>query len=273
MKKDIEIILPDNEKIKLTTYGKNPDNYSNHLIYVHGFKGFKDWGFIPYMGEYFEKLGIFVITFNFSLNGIGEEPTEFTEIDKFSKNTFSREVYELNFILEKYQAGLFGNSIKNKLSILGHSRGGSIATFCGSNPIVNKVVLWASIAKLDRYTERQKEIWKKEGFVEIVNTRTNQVMRLDVSLLHDIESNKDDRLSIEKAIKNLNKPLLIAHGTNDLTVPIEEGYQLLDWSNKELTNFIKVEKGSHTFDITHPFMGSNEKFEFLLKETYNFITK
>lgn len=272
MKKNIDLILPDNEIIKVTTYGSDPYNSDIHLIYVHGFKGFKDWGFVPYISEYFESRKIFVITFNFSLNGIGKDLLEITETNKFALNTFSREIYELNYILEKYSEGFFNNSTKKRLVILGHSRGGAIASFCGKNAIVNKIVLWASIAKLDRYTDRQKEIWRKDGFVEVLNTRTNQVMRLNVSLLEDIETNKADSLSMEKAISDLNKPLLIAHGNNDLTVPIEEGYQIYDWSDKNLSKFVLIDKAGHTFDVTHPFVATNDKLELLLNETYNFIT-
>jgi dienelactone hydrolase len=271
MRKDFEILLPDKELLRITAYGDSIENYKYVLIYVHGFKGFKDWGFVPYFAEKFAKMGIYVITFNFSLNGIGENLLEFTEIDKFAKNTFSREVFELEFLLKMYKEGFFGKTDSKKLTLLGHSRGGAIAAFCGDNDIVDKVALWAAIAKLDRYTERQKEIWRKDGYFEIINTRTNQMMRLNVSLLDDIEANKNDRFSMQKAIAKLNKPLLIAHGSNDLTVPIEEGYLLYNWSNQNYSKFITVDKGSHTFDITHPFSGTNDKFEFLLNETFNFI--
>lgn len=39
------------------------------LVICHGFKGFKDWGMFPYVGE---KLSAWldVITFNFSHNGV-----------------------------------------------------------------------------------------------------------------------------------------------------------------------------------------------------------
>lgn len=272
MKQNFNINLPDNEIIKVSIYGNNPDEYKYHLIYVHGFKGFKDWGFIPYMADYFEKRGIFTITFNFSLNGIGEKEDEFTEIDKFAKNTFSREVFELSYLLEKYKEGYFGKFSDKQLTLLGHSRGGAISIFCANNPLVNKVVLWASIAKLDRYTERQKQQWKKDGYVEVINTRTNQVFKLNVTLLDDIEKNKDDKLSIQKALSTLYKPILIAHGSNDLTVPMEESYQIYEMTNKNYSKHLIIDKASHTFDINHPFNGSNNKFDLLLNETYNFIT-
>jgi len=43
-------------------------------VYVHGFKGFKDWGFVPYIGETFASKGFAFLTFNFSHNGIESNP-------------------------------------------------------------------------------------------------------------------------------------------------------------------------------------------------------
>lgn len=271
--KNLEIILEDLEKIKITTNGNSPSEFKHHAVFVHGFKGFKNWGFIPYFSEYCAKKGIYLITFNFSLNGIGEDPLELSEMDKFAKNTFTREVFELNKIIESFENGFFGKTNNSKLTLIGHSRGGAISALCADNINVEKLVLWAAIAKLDRYTERQKAYWKKVGFIEIENTRTHQMMRLNSTLLDDIESNKDDSLSMEKALKKLCKPILIAHGTNDLTVPIEEGEQLYNWTNKEYSKFVKIDKAAHTFDVQHPFTTSNEKFNKLLEETYSFITQ
>lgn len=270
---NLEIILEDLEKIKISTNGESPDKFKYHAIFIHGFKGFKDWGFIPYFSEFCAKNDIYLITFNFSLNGIGEDPLELSEMDKFAKNTFTREVFELNKIIESFENGFFGKTNNSKLTLIGHSRGGAIASICANNKTVDKLVLWATIAKLDRYTDRQKAYWKKVGFIEIENTRTHQIMRLNSTLLDDIEDNKDGSLSLEKALKILTKPILIAHGTNDLTVPIEEGEQLFNWTNKQYSKFVKIDKAAHTFDVQHPFTTSNEKFNKLLEETYCFITQ
>jgi pimeloyl-ACP methyl ester carboxylesterase len=96
------------------------------------------------------------------------------------------------------------------------------------------ILVWASVAKFDRYTERQKTEWRKQGFVEVLNSRTNQMMRMNVDSLEDVETNKNGSLSIEKAVKGLNKPLLILHGTEDLTVPVAEGEQIYNWSDKSI---------------------------------------
>jgi len=272
MNKEFVLNTKKNEKLRITTYGYENLETAPCLIFVHGFKGFKDWGFWPYTGNFFAGKGFFVLSFNFSHNGIGEGVTEFAELDKFAKNTFSLELEELNEIIDTYLHNFFGKRSGKKIGIIGHSRGGGDALIVSSKrKEIKAVVTWAAVANFNRYTKRQAKEWQRNGFFEVLNTRTNQMMRLNVSLLEDIEKNKTDLLNIEKAANNLNKPLLILHGEQDLSVPLKEGEQIYNWSNKELTEFHKIKATGHTFDITHPFEGSNPKFDSVLEKTLNFF--
>ncbi len=271
MKKDFVLDTKKNDKIRITAYGSVS---SPCLIYVHGFKGFKDWGFVPYIGEFFSSRGFFVITFNFSHNGIGENLLEFTELDKFAKNTISLEVEELNEVINAYQNNFFGKNPGSGIGLIGHSRGGAVALLTSAvRKDLTAVAVWASVSKLDRYSERQKKEWREKGVFEVLNTRTNQLMPLNVSLLEDIEKNKNGRLNLELAVKNLNKPLLILHGEQDMTVSLKEGYEIYSWSNKVLTEYYPIEATGHTFNITHPFEGSNSIFDFVLNKTAEFFNK
>jgi dipeptidyl aminopeptidase/acylaminoacyl peptidase len=271
MRKDFLLNSKKSNKIRITVYGSDDLKSAPCLIFVHGFKGFKDWGFGPYIGDYFAKKGFFVITFNFSHNGIGEGKTEFTELDKFAENTFSLEVAELNEVIDAYLNSFFGGRSDKGIGITGHSRGGAIALLTSqSRPEVKAVSVWSSVSKLDRYSERQKEEWRKKGVFNVLNTRTNQVMPLNLTLLEDIDNNSDT-LSIKNAARNLSKALLIVHGENDLAVPFQEAEQLFNWSDIENTELVKIDKAGHTFDIKHPFEGSNPKFETVLSKTENFF--
>ena len=274
MNKDFVLNTTKNEKIRIASYGYENIESASCLIFVHGFKGFKDWGFWPYSGNYFAGKGFFVLTFNFSHNGIGDNLIEFTEPDKFAKNTFSLELEELNEILDAYLNGYFGAKSNKKIGMIGHSRGGGDSLIVSAKRReIDAVVLWASVANLNRYSERQAKEWRKNGFFEVLNSRTNQLMRLNVSLLEDIEKNKEDLLNLEKAARNLNKPLLIVHSEQDLSVPIQEGEQIYNWSNKDLTELYKIKATGHTFDITHPFKESNRKFDLVIEKTLNFFIK
>lgn len=273
-----EFIYPvsDGESLQVSFFKKNEIVEPKTVIFVHGFKGFKDWGFFPYSANYFLDRGFNVISFNFSHNGIENNPLEFTRLDKFAKNTTSREIFELKELIEGIRKGFFGKDLADtKLGLIGHSRGGA-DVLCYSNLHTDEIsayAVWASVAKLNRYTERQKEEWRKAGFFEVINTRTNQVMRLDVCILTDIEENSEGLLNIENAVKSIGKPLFIAHGGQDLTVPVEEGHQLYEWSDKENTEFFILPSAGHTFDVQHPFTGTNEKLERLLENTFLFFRK
>lgn len=269
--KDFKLPASDGEILNITAYGIENQN-NPCLIFVHGFKGFKDWGFGPYLARYFAERSFFVLTFNFSHNGIGDNPLEFTETAKFAKNTYSREISELLQIIDAYRNHYFGNHETKDIALIGHSRGGAIALLTASLvKEVKAVVLWASISRLDRYSARQKKQWHQKGYMEVKNQRTGAIMRLNLTLLDDIELNGSSLLNIEKAMKNLHRPLLIAHGEQDLAVPVAEAEELYSWSDKSMTEFFKLASTGHTFDIKHPFEGSGDKFERLLEKTNSFL--
>lgn len=273
MNKDFRLKTKEGDFVNISTFGIQNIKSSPCLIFVHGFKGFKDWGFFPYTAKHFADKGFFVLSFNFSHNGVDDDGFEFNRLDKFAKNTVSLEVSELVQVINAYKNGFFSNDVNGKIGLIGHSRGGAVALLSSLVEKVDAYIVWASVDKLDRYTDRQKIEWKKKGFVEALNSRTNQMMRMDVTLLDDIETNKDGSLSIEKAVKKLKKPLLILHGTEDLTVPIEEGEQIYNWSDKSITKFEKLTTCGHTFDIVHPFEGSNKKFDLVISKTQDFLDK
>jgi len=274
MSKEFILSTSRNNKLRISAFGLKNLETSPCLIFVHGFKGFKDWGFGPYLGKFFADKGFFVVTFNFSHNGVGESRTEFDELDKFAKNIFSLEISELTELIDAYKNGFFGKTKNQKIGLVGHSRGGAISLLTASQKKdVNALAVWSSVAKLDRYSERQKENWKKKGVFEVLNQRTKQVMRLNLSLLEDIEKNGDTTLNIKRAVADLKRPLLLVHGEQDLAVPIVEGEQLFNWSDKTLTEFQKIPAAGHTFDIKHPFEGSNPKFDKVINLTIDFFNK
>src|ERR1035437_1985121 len=236
--------------LHISAFGFNNMGKSPCIILVHGFKGFKDWGFWPVLAEYFANNYYFVLSFNFSHNGIGKNLTEFSELDKFAQNTFSLEISELSELINAYLNNHFG-PVQNKK--------------------IDAFAVWATVAFLDRYTARQKEKWRKEGVFELLNTRTKQVMTLNTTLLDDVEKNKDGSLNIEKAVSQLNKPLLIAHGDQDLVVKIKEAELLYSWADKSQTEFFKIHGTGHTFDMQHPHVGANKKFDILMNKTLQFF--
>lgn len=273
MSKDFILTTAKQDTLRITAYGVENLSLAPCLIFVHGFKGFKDWGFGPYIGNYFSSRGFFVLSFNFSHNGVGNSFTEFDELDRFAENTFSLELSELSQLIDSYFSGFFGETSNNVLGLLGHSRGGGIAVLTASQKDeVNAVAVWSSVSTFDRYSKRQKEIWRKKGVFEVMNSRTKQIMKLNISLLDDLEKNKD-KLNIKNAVRELNLPLLMVHGEQDLAVPVKEAESLYSIADKQKTELFLVPSTGHTFDIKHPFEGTNDKFEAVLEKTYQFFSQ
>jgi dienelactone hydrolase len=272
MKNDLIFTASDRERLTVTTYGQLDPDHSRCVIYVHGFKGFKDWGFVPYIGEFLARRNFVVVTFNFSHNGIGNNPTEFTMLHSFERNTLSREVRELSEIIDACRNTIFGPSGNMSIGVLGHSRGGGITlATVPHKPQVAAAVTWSSVATFDRYSEETEEKWRRAGHIEVVNQRTGQIMRLGRDLLDDLEKNKANLLNIELAVKHFLRPLLIVHGEDDESVPVEEAQQIHTWADKQKTSLAIIPDTGHTFGAKHPFEGTNPKLEEALTRTADFF--
>jgi len=280
MKKDFLLETSDHKTIQVSCFYSDKAEISPCVFIIHGFKGFKDWGYVPFYAQELAELGFFVVTFNFSHNGIGNNPFEITELDKFANNTISLEVSELTELIKCYNRGEFGFEGKNNpIFLIGHSRGGAIAIITVADhknlvefQNVRAIILWGTISTFERYSPSQIEKWKSVGYLEVLNTRTNQILRINHTLIEDYERNKE-RFNLLRRIKEIELPILIVHGEQDLTVPVKEAYQLLENSNQKTTELVTVSGAGHTFNITHPYTGSTPQFDYVKKKTIEFIRK
>jgi len=247
------------------------------LIFCHGFKGFKDWGGFPYMFEKFAAAGFFTVSFNFSHNGTGasgDDLENFTRLDLFAKNTFSKELDDLGSVIDFLESNAEKfNYDFSRIILAGHSRGGGIAILKTAEDMrISKLITLASVADFDRYSEQRKTEWKKRGFVEVMNTRTKQLMRMDYTLIDDLEKNRE-RLNIPKALEKINIPVLIIHGREDLAVDYSDAELIYNTGDKSKRELILLENTGHTFGIVHPFEGSNPVFEKVISHSINFSNK
>ena len=149
----------------LTTDFRFPESGKEKLplvILCHGFKGFKDWGCFPYMMDRIAEEGNFAVSFNFSYNGTGEndfDQSDFTRLNLFAENTFSRELDDLGSIIDH----LFENKDKynydkGNITLTGHSRGGGIAILkTAEDKRISKLVVLSSVCNFDRYSDTLKK--------------------------------------------------------------------------------------------------------------------
>ncbi|MEO6940909.1 MAG: dienelactone hydrolase family protein, partial [Candidatus Kapaibacterium sp.] len=173
------------------------------ILCLHGFKGFKDWGPFPAIREKLALAGFVAVGMNFSHNGVGDDLQNFTELDRFAENTFSLEVTETEDVIGAIARAEITTSDAElpisaaeydatRIGILGHSRGAAIGILVGSkSTLVRAVAAWAPVSKFDRYSDRQKAVWRERGYFEVKNMRTGQTMRLNASLLDDVEHHRE----------------------------------------------------------------------------------
>ncbi len=230
------------------------------LVVCHGFKGFKDWGFFPYLcGELAGRTGARVVSFNFSGNGVGADLETFSELDKFSRNTPTKEVQDLAAILTGIGEGRLGQvdtEPADRIGLFGHSRGGAVAVL-GADALggVQALVTWAAIASLQRYADVFAADIEAEGIAWVVNTRTGQRLPLRRDMLDDLRANPE-RLDVMAAAGRIRSPWLILHGAADQSVPLDDA-RTLARSAGPTARLEVIEGAGHTLDAVHPFSGPN----------------
>ena len=240
------------------------------IIFCHGFKGFKDWGHFNLIASDFARRGYVYVKFNFSHNGTTvEHPVDFADLEAFGNNNISIELNDLEDVLDAFVKGNEQTDQlpvnKDKIFLIGHSRGGGTAILkTYEDDRIKGTSAWAPVDDLERrYSEKDLEQWKKEGVLYIENSRTNQKMPLYYQLAEDVINNPE-RLRIPNAVEQLDTPLQVIHGSEDMSLDFRKSKQM-----KELNRSIDlhiIDGASHTFGGSHPWTEDN-----LPKHTQEFI--
>ena len=231
------------------------------LVVCHGFKGFKDWGFFPWLCEQLAaRTGVAVVSLNF--DGCGVREVDFDDLEAFGRNTFSRELWDLEAILDGLAAGRLGDievASASRFGLLGHSRGGATCILkAGLRAQVRGLVTWASIASVTRY-EGFAPQWDAGETVIIPNARTKQDMPLERNVLDDMRANRE-RLDVLASAASLRIPMTVVHGTADESVPVGDARRIAAAAGNR-ARLVEIEGGSHTFQTGHPFGGPTPELE------------
>ena len=226
------------------------------VIFCHGYKGFKDWGAWNLMAESFANAGFFFVKFNFSHNGgTVEQPIDFPDLEAFGNNNYTKELDDLESIIEWISSNTYyQNEIDlENISVIGHSRAGGIVTIKSQeNNRIKKVISLAGVCDFEKRTATSGDLeqWKKVGVKYVVNGRTKQNMPHFYQFYKDFKNN-EKRLTIKRAVENLEIPYLIIHGDNDTSVFIDEAKKLHSWNIKSQLEII--ENANHVFNVSHPW--------------------
>lgn len=253
-----ELAVPDAPHRRIRGRLHGPSGFATarrrlpHVVLIHGFKGFMNWGFFPDIARRIAEREMIAVAFNMSGSGIGPDLETFSEPEAFAQNTISDELRDLQrvrrWIDEERAPGVDPESA----SLVGHSRGGAIALLHAADRAeIRSVVTWAAVASVDRFDADTKTMWREMGFLLLRNARTGQDQRIDLALLDDIERNRS-RFDVESACRRLAVPTLLVHGGADETVPPGEMERLAASIPLARRQTLLVPGASHTFGISHP---------------------
>ena len=226
------------------------------VLIVHGFLGYKDYGMFPFLAASFAGAGFVAHRFNLSHSGMTNDTASFERPDLFERDTWSRQVFDVGLVMERVARGeLPGAGLP--IVLLGHSRGGVTVLLTagrrfrdGRSPLPDGVITLAAPSGCARVSSEAIESFEARGYQEVVSNRTGQALRVGRAWLEEQRANPDDHdlLSLAGAIAC---PVLVAHGTDDPTVPPSCAEEIAGACRDGTT--LLIEGGDHVLGTPNPF--------------------
>jgi pimeloyl-ACP methyl ester carboxylesterase len=220
------------------------------VIFVHGFKGFKDWGAHNVVASYFASKGFRYVKFNLSHSGVTLEiPSDITDLEAFSTNTVSKELFDVKVIID-YVATTFP---ADPISLIGHSRGGGLAIIkAAADNRISSLITWSAIADFSSLWKKEQEAeWLKTGKIYVENARTKEKMPLKKVILEDLNEHLEE-YDILEAAKRMEIPWLIIHGDEDVNVKFSVAQQLAQVQLH--AQLEKIQGANHVYGASHPYL-------------------
>lgn len=252
------------------TYDDKNTNFDT-IIFIHGFKGFKDWGTHHLTAAAFAEKGFRFIKFNLSHSGVTKEKmNDVTDLEAFASNTISKELIDVDIVITHVQS----TYPRDTIQLIGHSRGGGLAIVQAANDKrIGKLVTWSAISDFSSLWAKEREMeWKNTGKIYVENARTKEKMPLNSTLLKDFEEHKES-LNIINAAKRVSIPWLILHGDQDINVKFSVAQELAQ--NQLMAKIQKIEGANHVFGASHPYNATTlpDQLADVVKKSSNFLLK
>ncbi|WP_210518967.1 alpha/beta hydrolase family protein [Hymenobacter terricola] len=229
------------------------------VVFVHGFKGFKDWGHFPLLADFFAERGFVFVKLNLSHNGIVVGGTgDLEDLEAFGRNNFSIELDDIGQVLDAlFTPGATplpaAETDLNRLFLVGHSRGGGLVLLkAAEDRRVRAVATWAAIAEVHpQWPQPVFDEWQRAGVLHVPNTRTGQELPMHYQIVEDYHAHRP-RLDIPHNVRRkLRQPLLIIHGDQDETVAVDAAHALQQL--KPDAELLLVPGAMHMFGGAHPW--------------------
>lgn len=236
-------------------------------ILIHGFLGYKDYGFFPHLAQAFADSGLIAHRFNMSHSGMTNNISTFERPDLFALDTWRHQVDDVIAVIgasvERGELPGGARQIGLPLALFGHSRGAATAILTaaeledsGGRLGADRIITAAASASCCRMDEQAQARLLDQGYAEVKSNRTGQTLRIGRAWLQDQLDDPHWHDPVER-IKSIRCPMLFIHGTDDETVPPSDTEQLFDAAVKRPDSagdgIILMDDANHVFNTPNPF--------------------
>ncbi|TVQ59222.1 MAG: alpha/beta hydrolase [Phycisphaerales bacterium] len=227
-------------------------------LIVHGFKGYKDYGFIPLLAR--ELAGdspLAVHRFNLSHAGVGADPSTFERPDLFERDTWRTQADDIRTVMTAAYEGRLPHTPPGlPIVLIGHSRGGTACILCAGRafrddePVKPSMVVTVSAPEAaDTMSDDQRALLLDRGWIDSPSSRTGQQLRVGRDWLQQQIDHPDDH-DVQAMRARIGCPMVAVLGQEDDVVPADDAVQLV--SRHENVIPVVIEGADHVWNTPNP---------------------
>lgn len=226
------------------------------VIIAHGFKGYKDYGFLPILAGHIASQGWIAHRFNFSHSGMTNDTDSFPRPDLFEHDTWNKQVNDLRAVVSAVRMGkLDGGDLP--IVLLGHSRGGvtvllTAGRFANDSffPQPAGLITVAAPCASNRLTREERKLLRDQGYLESTSSRTGQTLRTGRLWLDEIDADRPAH-DVLRLARHGHAPVLIIHGESDSTVSVDDARELARNIGRRAL-LLTIPGGDHVLNTPNP---------------------
>jgi len=247
------------------------------VLFLHGYKGYADWGCWDLMCEALVGFSVHAFRLDFSGNGTSAEtPGDIHDLESWSRNTYRQELQDTIAAVQSLRRQGY------EVILMGHSRGGGIATIaaatlCGTMNAVKGLILLASVSDFERRFPKGEalEQWKLTNRWMVKNGRTGEIYHHKFHFYTDFLRHQD-LLNIRQQAARVDVPVMVVHALDDQAVFASESRELASIFRHNVRVLqVMLESGGHTFGSMEPWPNGKplpKEMADLLPEIGQFVT-
>ncbi len=255
---DWELSGADGERILGTAHACASGTPRACVLVAHGFKGYKDYGFIPVLtGWLAATLPVVAHRFNFSHSGMNEDVTTFGRPDLFEKDTWGKQVLDLGACIDAAVDGALPETPADlPVVVIGHSRGGVSCLLMASERFSEAgantpacIVTIAAPSRANTMSEDDRDALLETGSIGTLSSRTGQTLHIGRAWLQE---QLDDPYAFDvlAACTGIPCPVLAVHGEADSTVLPGAAMMIADTCPEGEAYLIR--EADHVFNTPNP---------------------